>query len=234
MINCVIVACVIAIASFFAFFGASITYPSSLDIDSPSMFKLMFGYTEEAYGYKVEMKACTGLTILFVIEILIIVLAIVALLIAYKSKNGALFSDDNESIIEKFIYLMIPFSLVACILSFATLGLTGNSTGTSDISLGFGPIIYSILQIIVLIILFVAIYLNKVQNANKKYYDVKHQNTQSYYKPMNNVSSSVTTANKESVLSEKEKLDLLIKYKSLFDSGVVTKEEFEKKKKDLI
>lgn len=109
MINCVIVACVIAIASFFAFFGASITYPSSLDIDSPSMFKLMFGYTEEAYGYKVEMKACTGLTILFVIEILIIVLAIVALLIAYKSKNGALFSDDNGN-----IYLSNDSFFISC------------------------------------------------------------------------------------------------------------------------
>lgn len=234
MINCVIVACVVAIASILAFFGASITYPSSLNIDSPSMFKLMFGYTEEAYGYKVDVKACTGLTILFVIEILIIVLAIIALIIAYKSKKDPLFSGDNESIIEKIIYLMIPFSLVACILSFATLGLTNNSTGTSDISLGFGPIIYSILQILVLIILFVAIYLNEVQNASKKNYYVKHQNTQSYLKPMNTVSSSVTTANKESALSEKEKLDLLTKYKTLLDSGVVTKEEFEKKKKDLI
>lgn len=54
----------------------------------------------------------------------------------------------------------------------------------------------------------------------------------SSYRPTTSTSSSTQTTKK--VLTEDEKIELINKYKKLLDDGVITEEEFEKKKREIL
>ena len=154
-------------------------------------------------------------------------------------------------------------SIVAFILSFCTLGLTNiDPYGINGITLGFGPIFYSILQIISVVFIVIGIvyyfynkdeyvmrtrlyeeasYNNQVSSSvrNSIVHNVtptsSNSNTQTSTNVNNqNLNSQNKPAPTKQTLSENEKIELLQKYKSLLDSGIITQEEFETKKKEIL
>ena len=217
MVICMIAAGIISILSIFSFFGGVFDV-----INIPSMFDLMFGATKTVNGTVYTFPQYGGFTFLFVLQILIIVISFVGFWVAYKVKKVD-FTDGAGIGVSIVSSLM---SLVALIISFCTFPIIGfdPSTQSVDVKLGFGPVFYSILHIIV-ILLFVAGMLINRKSLND--YDKKYIKT-------TNTSSSFNTWSSKPSLSESEKADLILKYKKMFDEGVITKEEYDKKKNELV
>jgi len=109
---------------------------------------------------------------------------------------------------DKVSKLKIPQIAIASIMSllaFLTLAIIGIPSG-SGLSVGPGPIIFGVFNLIVVGFLILSfVYLNKKEDLVK------------------------VTKDKEI-----ENVDLLIKYKELYDKKIITKEEYEKKKRDLL
>ena len=218
VIGCVIAASTVAICSIFCFFGPAFSYVSGDSSIVPSMFNYMFGSKKGLIIW--EQKS--GFIILFVLQLLIILGFIVTIFIL-NNKN-----KSNKLIMGSIIGLIV-LSLVATIMSFCSISLTG--IDSSLINLGVGPIIYSVMHLVVIIILLVAcfnFYTKEIQNPTV----VENKSTSTQV----NVNSSNTIERNQSkeVLSESAKIDLLNRYKKMLDEGTLTQEEFDAKKKDLL
>lgn len=234
MVFCIVIAGIIAMFSIFAFFGNAFSNTGGTAI--PNMFHLMFGGSGLYQGYFIQWNRYGWLTFLFALQILIMIVAIVAFVICYNIKSN--YSEEFRGI--EVSVIMILLSLAALIISFFTLKITNiNQDGYYNVQLGLGPILYSILHIITIIMLIGGIVIYVVQPSC-----TYRPRSASTYKPYSsqtvlNAKSSESAASKPNVspkttLSENEKVDLILKYKKLLDDGVITQEEFDKKKRELL
>ena len=216
MIICSIIACVIVIFSIFAFFGAPIHITGYKVLIN--VFDVMFGeYNNKPYA---------GMVILFILQLTIMLFALIELFLCYKVKFG----DTDEFIVESFSVVTSIFSLVALILSFCTINLLGIKD--SGVSLGAGPITYSIMHIVAIILYIVGIFVEEdvYSNAHTKYKYNRNYNPRNIPNPLN---KPVNNTNK-TVLSENQKIELILNYKKMLDEGILTQEEFDKKKKEIL
>lgn len=217
-----IIAFVISIISLIGFSGHAYTYPSYLSDELPdfTMFQTMFGYKGKIMGFSVEVDGNTGMVILFVIQIILLIANLVVIILYYKKINDG----DCEKGALFFSCGIVLFSLIAAIMSLCTINITAsnNLSNVKDAKLGFAPIFYSILQFIIIAIHGFLI----VKSLMESRYSYRHisyrtNNSQQHYQqPYNNRSISVT--------------DELKKYKELLDSGAITQEEYDTKKKQLL
>ena len=273
--GCFVIALIIGLSSIFCFFGSVFGYNSTSGVSGeyakmvPNMFNLAFGSsgTYTSSGYIVKWEQFQGFVFLFNWQIIIMAIFIVALIHILYDKN---YYSDIEycKTINVYSAFLITLSLVACITSFCSLNMLGDSFSSSKkyVCLGVGPIIYSIMHILVIIFLLFQIFYNYCINESIIYrsktpirrptptspyerqtpinsnssnysHSINQQNT--YSRPVNQSSyqshvQSQTIQKNKLELSEAEKIDLLIKYKKLLDEGILTQEEFDAKKKDLL
>jgi hypothetical protein len=88
---------------------------------------------------------------------------------------------------------------------------------------------YSLLQICVVVLSLIGIVLHFVQSPNGKPRILRaFSNDENDHSP-----AAEKKANSVSALSESEKADLILKYKKMLDEGIITQEEFDKKKSEL-
>lgn len=235
MLICMLVASLITIFNIFSFFGKIVSGLPAYS--TPNMFDLMFGAERYYQGYgEIQWKLYPGMLALFIIQIVAIIMAISAIVICYKIKFEY---GDEENAINLSIFSCIV-SLIATILSFCTLSLTDSkSLFYYGVELGTGPILYSILNIVAIILLIVGLLFHAFMPT------IKFKIKTSSYKPTGNSSIStssvsIPTSSKPSSggayrnISEDEKIELIKKYKEMYDNGIITKEEFNKKKSDLL
>ncbi len=231
MVACIVIAGIISILSIFVFFGDAISNTGGNVI--PNMFHLMLGGKTTYQGYIIEWRQIGGLTFLFGIEIVMILLSCVAFYFAYKIKNDDL--DEEKAVHLSSIQFM--FAITAAILSFSTLALSGASgySSSSSVKLGFGPVFYGILSVIVAILHLIVIILSINSGVNYRVRRTSSYHGSSYYNPASSANTPTSTpAASKPELSENEKADLLIKYKKLLDDGTITEEEFQQKKNKLL
>lgn len=232
MVVCIVISGIIALLSIFAFFGHAFSNTGGTVI--PNMFQLMFGGTGTYQGYVIQWKQYGGLTFLFVLQILIMIVAIISFFICYNIKVN----NGSEAHGELISAIMTVMSIAALIFSFCTLAITDiDPNGRNNVQLGFGPVFYSVLNIIIVILLIVGMFLNRIEPS----YNYRSRNNR--YKPSTSFTYSNSTASSASqnnnlstnpTLSENEKVDLILKYKKMLDDGIITQEEFDKKKKELL
>lgn len=228
MVICIVMSGIIALLSIFAFFGNAFSNTGGTAI--PNMFQLMFGGSGTYHGYEIQWKQYGGLTFLFVLQILIMIVAIISFFICYNIKFN--YEDESHGLVISVI--MGLMSIVALIVSFCTLTITDiNQNGYYNVELGFGPIFYSILNIIIVVLLIIGIVLNYIQPS----YSFRNM-TSSYGPSTSSTYTSSTSQNNnpstKPTLSENEKADLILKYKKMLDDGIITQEEFDQKKKELL
>ena len=250
-------AMIVSCLSIVAFFGDAFANTGGTAI--PNMFHLMFGGSGTYSGYVIIWKQYGGMTTIFAFQMAIMILSIISFIYYGMASN----SKTNG--IKIFLAVLTGIcSIVALILSFCTLGLTNiDPYGEYGITLGFGPIFYSILQIISVVFIVVGIVYyfykkdeydrNTRLNEEASYYNNQvsssvrnsivhnvtptssNSNTQTSPSVSNqNLNSQNKTVPTKQTLSENEKIELLQKYKSLLDSGIITQEEFETKKKEIL
>ena len=228
MVGCIVISGIIALLSIFAFFGNAVSIIGG--VPTPNMFQLMFGGSGTYNGYEIQWEQFGGLTFLFVLQILIMIVAIISFYICYNIKSN--YEEELHGLVVSAI--MGLMSLVALIVSFCTLEITDiNQYGYDIVQLGFGPIFYSILHIIIVVLLIIGIVLNQTQ------FSFSYRIRTSSYRPYTSstYTSSTSQNNNPSTkptLSENEKVDLIIKYKKMLDDGIITQEEFDQKKKELL
>lgn len=223
MFTCFVFATIISFLSIFLFFGTGLDMPKLKY--SLNMFELMFGADKDMKisGYNIHVKTNPegGMTFLFVLQIIIMILAVVVWILTKKD-----YIDDKYVAI--FSGISGGASLIALILSFCTKPIC--DANSSEVKLGFGPILYSILHIIsVALIIIGLIKYYKEQSLSRAYRlkVIRERQNHPY-------SNSMYSKQPKNSLSENEKAELLIKYKSLLDSGVISKEEFVAKKKEIL
>lgn len=236
MVYCIVIAGVIAFLSIFAFFGNAYSNTGGQVI--PNMFHLMLGTGQNYQGHIIYWKQFGGLTFLFVLQLLIMFAAMIAFFIAFR-----IYRDDGEESSGVIIsVIMMIMSLIATITSFALLAITKVNEGNSyaKVELGFGPIFYSILHIVVIIVLIVGLIKNKIDEDNAARYRMyKYKMQQQQKAAAASTATSSSTVSKPAPtakpsLSETEKVDLIMKYKQMLDGDIITQEEFDKKKKELL
>jgi len=139
--------------------------------------------------------------------ILIMQLIIIIFDIVIFVSAGKKYANYNKV---KFIrVIQIVFASIMTLLAFATLAIIGVPSG-SGISVGPGPIFFGICYLVVIVFIVLSfVYLNKPEVEHAK------------------VSNKVDK-------TENENIDLLLKYKELYNKKIITKAEFEKKKKELL
>ena len=214
MILCIFISSIVAIVSVFCFFGDAVSISGYTSM--PSMFNFMFGTKGSFSSAVVQYNRFPALTFLFCCEIIIIAVAIFALVACLKVRAG----EWDKKFIALSALLLIPFTFMAFTTSFCTLTIT-TGTSTSGVTLGWGSILYGVLQLLVFVsvVTYTVIYiigvLKKAHRTPKDVFAAEPRPIQT--SP-----------------SESEKIDLLLKYKSLLDSGVITQEEFDKKKEELL
>lgn len=236
MIATFIIACVVGAANIFCFFAPALSYTpeyfpnpygNQVDVTKYTMFNYIFGLKERKNGNIYEyIEKTPGMSFLFALHIFIIILAILGfvLLIAYK----------RNRISNKFISI---FSIVGIALT-ALSALAAYSTpiilkvNSYYYTWGFGPIVYCILQIFV-IILFAAVlhgyHTDKIYaEARKAANNQKKPNSRPHR-------ASREIRNEQIEHSKKDdKVDLILKYKRMYDNGEISEEEYNKKKDELL
>ena len=214
MIYCIVISGIITLLSIFAFFGRAVI--ASGDTIIPTMFNLMFGGTENINKYYViQWTRYDLLTFLFVLQIIIMIVAILSFIICYNLDTD--YKAHTHILIISVIEILL--CLTASIISLLTLEITGVNVGNNlDIRLGPGPIAYTTMNMVAIVLLIVGNILNLV-NPTYRYYNIEAYKSQ---------------LKQNHGLSESAKVDLIIKYKKMLDDGIITKEEFEQKKKDLL
>lgn len=127
----------IFLVSIFCFFGQAIRFPGN---DSANMFAYMFG-TIAATNYQLN-----GLIWVFGLQLAKI--ALIAFVIFAMIKK-----DFPTMLIMVLVLIICVFSLIGLILSFNTIDFYREfNPGAIDLSLGSGPISYSVLNIIGIVI----------------------------------------------------------------------------------
>ena len=216
-----------AFFSIFAFFGDAFSNTGGTAI--PSMFKLMFGGTGVYSGYEIKWNLYGALTFLFVFQICIMINAIAAVYIAYRAK---VYYEKEKGV---FVSICLGImSLVALIISFCTLEITDIDPNNYGVKLGAGPIMYSIMHIFVILILSVGISIYYYQRH--KYYSQlqTHARNDERLANSDDLAKGEGRIVSKKDLSENEKIDLLLRYKKMLDDNIITQEEFDKKKKELL
>lgn len=210
---CFIAAGIFAIFSIFDFFGAAFSLSFS-----PSVFQLMFGGKTTIEGYTIEFKQFGSMVPLFVLEIFIIALFILGFilifLIGVKSKSVLILS-----------ILLVGFNFTVTIYSFCTSHIVGMDQ-VEGIKLGVGPCLYSLMQLLSMFLLVFAIILFFVPSSFPASSDESRDSK-------NNI-INVKKVVYRSLDKENKKADLIIKYKKMLDDGVITKEDFDFKKNQLL
>ncbi len=220
----VIAGAIVAFCSLFCFFGPALGYIHSSSNVLPSMFDLCFGNTKSYSGVIWKWNVIGGYVALFVFQLLIMIgfIGVIFILLSNKEVN-------KKTVLCSLTGLTI-MSLVVMIMSFCAKAMLGGLIDTSSISLGVGPIIYSVMYIVVVAILLVAIL-----NVYKEIKNPSEENQAVAYSYSNSQSSNTNNLDQsKEKLSESAKLDLLSRYKKLLDEGTITQEEFDAKKKDLL
>ena len=217
MIICSVIACVIVIFSIFAFFGSPISLSGYKVITN--MFDVIFGeYNNKPYAWMI---------ILFILQVIIMLFALIELFVCYKVKFG----NADEFTVQSFSVTISIFSLAALIISFCTLNILGIKD-SSNVSLGAGPIAYSIMHIVAIILYIGGIFIEKYVSSytHMKYKYNRNNIPRNIPNPLN---KPVNNTNK-TVLSENQKIELILKYKKMLDEGILTQEEFDKKKSEIL
>ncbi len=225
MIVCFVSAGIVTIFSVFSFFGDA--YSNTGGTVIPNVFDLMFGTTKTYDNFFLQWKQYGGLTFLFVWQILASFLSIAGFLACdriRKRKNNGLLGVAVCS-------ALAVMAFVSMILSFCTLSITDiKQSETYDVRLGMGPIMYSLLQISVIILSLFGIVFHLVQSSNGKPLILR-----AFSNDENDCSlRAATKVSSASGLSESEKADLITKYKKMLDEGIITQEEFDNKKTKLL
>ena len=145
MIECLVIASVLAVVSTFAFFGNVIADYTI------SMFDLMLGmFVDDGDGHRFFYGRNGAFTIFFVFQVAIAVLAIVGLVMFIRT-----YMKDSCS--KKFtipFFVIIPLSIIAIIMSFSSGAMLHM---TSKYMLGFGPITYALCQMAVIALILIGI-----------------------------------------------------------------------------
>lgn len=129
-------ASVIGIVSIFCFFGACIKLSEGhISVAGPSMFIAMFGGTFE--GNPVDLQP--GMTVLFVIELIILLLSVVII-------AGNVSKKLKETTTICLTSIIAILTLVGVVMSFCTKSLTDSNY--EFVKLGAGAISYSVLGIV--------------------------------------------------------------------------------------
>lgn len=216
MVVCIIVVALMAIVNTFTFFVDALANTGGTIV--PSLLDFMFGL-EIVPG--LWWKQYIGLTILFIIQMVIVVGALIGFFVAYKLKKGAI----GMGPIKAYALIMILLLGASAVLAFLTIQLSGGEAFSSaGVTLGLGPITYGCLNVsITLVLLFGVLFSRK---APVKHYAGPRPTTRpdrsSFYKSNNPLSD------------EDAKADLILKYKQMLDDGIITQEDYEKKKKDIL
>lgn len=189
----------------------------------------MFGSKAKYGDYTVLWNRYSALTVLFVIQIAICIFACIEFVVEFKIKKDDL--DDDTT-----IYYFIPLALLsfaASIISFCTTDIT-NITISSDVKLGFGPIFYGILQLLVLFILSIKIFCFLKDKGISQSYKAQQKRNVYFASNTQTAKTAQETSESSTKISEQQKIEYLSKYKKMFDEGVITEEEFNKKKSELL
>lgn len=213
---------VLSIFSIFACFGEAVSV-KFFDI-GPSMFDLMFGLKiNESYAW----KRFDGLTFLFFLEVVIILLAFALIVVIYK--NG----EQNKKI--TFGGISALLSLIAAIISFCCQPITSEEISATN--LGVGAIIFGIMHILAIVSYFVA-YLSYKSVQTYKWPTISTSNINSSnnqrYSGQQQFGTNQNFSSNSNNKTEEERIKLLKEYKTLLDEGIITKEEFEEKKKTIL
>lgn len=203
---CLFAAAFIAIFSIFAFFG-----PISPDLAyGNNMFLLMFGGAKSTLHdgviYTTIGERIPGMTFLFVLQILIMLGSLIVF-------SAVVNRSDNKKMKAELSGFGL-LSLVALILSFNTL----NMSKLSNYSLGFGPILYSILHILVVLLYFLGAVL---------YFPERKSEEQA------SMISNRKPVPKWGKLSEEEIEREIEINRDLFKRGIINRNEFDKKVAEL-
>ena len=218
MVAALVLAGIISILSIFVFFGDAFSNTGGTAI--PNMFQLMFGGSGTYSGYIIAWKQYGWMTFLFVVQIIIMIVAVISFVIAYGISEGN--SDEDSGV--GIAILSGILSLVALIVSFCTLAITDiNQGGYFNVKLGFGPIFYSILHIIVIVVLIIGIIYQNSQSTYK-YNSYSSNYTQSSYVQRMNATSK---PQQSSQAKTKGDLDFQLKF------GLITKDEYDEKLEEL-
>lgn len=236
MIATFIIACVVGAANIFCFFAPALSYTpeyfpnqygSQVDVTKYTMFNYIFGLKERKNGYIYEyIKTTPGMSLLFAFHIFIIILAILGLvlLIAYK----------RNRISNKFISILsvvgIAFTALSALLAYSTPMIL--KVNSYDYTWGFGPIVYCILQIFVIILFAGVLYR---YHTDKVYAEAtKAANKQN--KPGSRPHRTSREIRNEQIEHSKQddKVDLILEYKRMYDNGEISEEEYNKKKDELL
>lgn len=180
----------------------------------PSVFDLMFN---EAGG---EAKLITSFVFWIVALIITISIAV------YKSKA----LNNNNNVVmggTAFAGLLV---FISSILSFVCVGEAKEIAGR-------GLIVYSVMHLLIFIGYGVVVYLQfkemKEQEAARRLAIMRKRQAQNQ---QNAVSQTPVTSNTVNVTTntKTDNIELLKKYKELLDMGVITEDEFKKKKEELL
>lgn len=162
MIISLFIACMLGIVSIFCFFGSVFSFQLDLMDDVwqsligrvPNMFDLSLGIN----GY----SNFGGLTFLFVFQILIMIYCVFVILYTwYMVNEDSYYLENNENTVYAQSIILGIASLIAMIVSFCTLPIVFGDSSLdygSYITLGEGPILYSIFQIVIIIVLSIGIF----------------------------------------------------------------------------
>ena len=210
----VVLSIVLALSILFCF-GSAIdaSVPGYFELHS-SVFDLMFN------EYGGEAKLITSFVFWLLALIITISIAV------YKSKA----LNQNSKVVmggTAFAGLLV---FISSILSFACVGEAKETAG-------WGLIVYSIVHLLIFIGYGVMVYLQfkemKEQEAARRLAIMRKKQAQNQ---QNAVSQTPVTSNNINVTTntKTDNIELLKKYKELLDMGVITEEEFKKKKEELL
>lgn len=234
---------VLAIAALFAMFGSVIDGLESTPIKG-TMFDLTFG---KHIGGELYYKTNTGMVFIFLFEIICIIVALISIIKTIKNLNLRSYEMNGIG----YYGTSCLFSLIALIMSFCSISLLEEGLDLpihldSVLSLGAGPIAFSVLHIFSILFIVGGILLNVYKSSRRVYY-ARRAN---YYRSVsgnaiqgttpsvqrNNaqqVTNGAQTTSKEKG-SEEEKIVLLEKYHKLLENNIITQEEFDAKKKEIL
>ena len=233
---------VLAIAALFAMFGSVIDEFESTPYKM-TMFDLTFG---KNIGGELYYKTNTGMVFIFLFEIICIIVAMISIIKTIKN----LISSSEEMNGIGYYGTFCLFSLIALIMSFCSISLLEEDLDLpihldSVLSLGAGPIAFSVLHIFSILFIVGGILLN-VYKPSQRAYNARRANnyrsisgnaiqgtTSVQRNNAQQVTNGAQTTSKEKC-SEEEKIVLLEKYHKLLENNIITQEEFDTKKKEIL
>jgi len=210
----------ISIVSILAFFGNVITVLG--EPIGANMFDFAFGID--------PFLQQSGFTFLFVFQLIISLASIATFFIVYKIKNY----EMPKSRIVITAGLSGILTLAGAIWGFCAKTMIPGINQVGGVSLGIGPVMYGILNIVATVIFGATILWYKFGTPAS---EVHRRPSYHHNRLSNNALGTNTFSKKDDVNDNNTKadnLDLLMKYKKLLDDGIITAEEFEKKKNELL